>query len=131
MPYMVMAHETDPKDILKDAVGDLEDVEIFNNQVLAAIYVRPTKTKSGIFLTDNTVSEDRIQGKVGLVIKMGPKAFIDSTGEWFDASMDVDVGDWIVFRPSDGWSITVNDVLCRVIDDTNVRGRIQHPDAVW
>ena len=39
--------------------------------------------------------------------------------------------DWVVFRPSDGWSITVNGVLCRILEDINVRGRIQHPDQVW
>jgi hypothetical protein len=61
---------------------------------------------------------------------MGGDAFIDDTGKWFkDAKIELD--DWVVFRPSDGWSITVNGVLCRILDDTNVRGRIQQPDQVW
>ena len=40
-------------------------------------------------------------------------------------------GDWIVFRPSDGWSITVNNVLCRMIDDINIKARVDHHDRVW
>jgi len=130
MPHMVMTHEVDPKELLKKELGDINDVEIFNTQILCAVYIRPQKTKSGIFLPDSTVAEDRHQSKVGLVVKMGGDAFIDDTGKWFkDAKIELD--DWVVFRPSDGWSITVNGVLCRILDDTNVRGRIQQPDQVW
>jgi co-chaperonin GroES (HSP10) len=130
MPHMVMTHDTDPKDILTTELGDISGFEIFNNQVLCAVYVRPQKTKSGIYLTSQTVEEDKIQGKVGLVVKTGPDAFTDTTGEWFN-DMDIELWDWVVFRPSDGWSITVNGVLCRILDDTNIRGRVQHPDQVW
>jgi hypothetical protein len=45
--------------------------------------------------------------------------------------MEVKLQDWVVFRPSDGWSITVNGVLCRLLQDSNVKGRIRHPDQVW
>ena len=54
MPYMIMEHEVDPAEELRKQAGDLSRVEIFNNQLLVAIYVRPQKTKSGIFLTDKT-----------------------------------------------------------------------------
>lgn len=130
MPYMVMQHEVDPKQKLKDELGDISNVEIFNNQLLVAVYIRPQKTKSGLYLADKTVEEDRYQSKVGLVIKKGSDAFIDPEGKWF-RGYTIDENDWIVFRPSDGWSITVNGVLCRILDDVNVRGRIDHPDRVW
>lgn len=130
MPAMLMAHEEDPAAKLKKEVGDVSNVEVFNNQLLVAVYVRPQKTKSGIYLTDKTTEEDRFQSKVGLVIKKGPSAFNDTSGEWFNG-VEINEGDWIVFRPSDGWSITVNNVLCRMIDDVNVKGRIDHPDRVW
>jgi len=130
MPYMVMTHENDPKELLKKEIGDLSQIEIFNTQILCAVYIRPQKTKSGLYLPDSTVAEDQHQSKVGLVVKMGADAFIDDTGKWFkDGKIELD--DWVVFRPSDGWSITVNGVLCRILDDTNVRGRIQQPDQVW
>ena len=130
MPHMVMAHETDPKQVLLDELGDISDVEIFHNQILCAVYLRPNKTKSGIFLTDSTVDEDKYQSKVGLIIKKGPDAFVDDTNRWFN-NITLDLHDWVVFRPSDGWSVTVNKVICRILDDTNVRGRIQQPDQVW
>jgi co-chaperonin GroES (HSP10) len=130
MPYMVMEHEDDPAKPLLEQAGDLSSVEVFNNQLLVAVYVRPQKTKSGIILTDKTTDEDRYQSKVGLVLKKGSSAFNDNTGEWFNG-VEINESDWIVFRPSDGWSVTVNGQLCRMIDDVNVRGRIDHPDRVW
>jgi len=127
---IAMEHQIDPKKELLKKLGNLKDIEIFNNQILCAVYVRPEKTKGGIVLPDQHRSEDKIQGKVGLVVKKGPAAFVDETNTWF-VDVDVEVDDWIVFRPSDGWSITVNGVLCRMLDDINVRGRISHPDQVW
>jgi co-chaperonin GroES (HSP10) len=130
MPFMTMDHASDPKaGILKD-IGDLSTIELFNNQVLVAIYVRPTKTKSGIYLPDATVAEDKIQGKVGLVVKKGPMAFVDASEQWF-TDIKVDEGDWVIFRPSDGWGITINNLMCRILEDTAVRGKITAPDQVW
>jgi len=127
---MTMEHETDPAVSLREEIGDLSAVEVFNNQMLVAVYIRPSKTKSGIILTNQTTDEDRYQSKVGLVVKNGPKAFEDASGEWF-GGVKIHENDWIVFRPSDGWSIVVNGVLCRMIEDVNVKGRIDHPDRVW
>lgn len=130
MPAMVMEHQVDPRDAKLAEIGDVSNFEVFNNQVLCAVYLRPQKTRSGIYLTDNTTDEDRHQSKVGLVIKMGPDAFKDAEGKWF-RDLTIETNDWLVFRPSDGWSITVNGVLCRMIDDADIRGRVQHPDGVW
>ena len=130
MPYMVMNHDVDPREAINAEIGDISNVEIFNNQVLCAIYIRPEKTKSGLYLTDQNRDEDKIQGKVGLIVKMGSEAFVDGNDQWFN-DVIFNVNDWVVFRPSDGWSVTVNGVLCRIIDDINIRGRIQQPDQVW
>lgn len=129
MPHMLMAHDTDPKDQILEAIGDLSQIELFHNQVLLAVYIRPEKTKSGLILTDNHRDEDRYQSKVGLLVKQGPMAF-EQDGNWF-SGMSFNEHDWLVFRPSDGWSITVNGVLCRIFDDVNIKGRVPHPDAVW
>lgn len=130
MPAMKMHHEKDPRDLLQKQIGDLSDFELFNNQILVALYIRPKVTKSGIFLTDKTVDEDIYQSKVGLIMKLGPTAFKDDTGEWFK-NVDMNIGDWIISRSSDGWTITINNVPCRILHDVNVRGRIQDVDQVW
>lgn len=130
MPAMEMDHEIDPKAKIIADVGDLFQVEIFNNQILVGVYLRPQKTKSGLYLTDKHVDEDRYQSKVGVLLKKGAAAFADDSGEWFHGETFA-LGDWLVFRPSDGWNITVNGVLCRMMTDTQVRGRVNSPDKVW
>ena len=130
MPYMRMEHSENPADTIRKEMGDISDIEIFHNQVLVAIYIRPEKTKSGLYLSAQTRDEDKYQGKVGLIIKKGADAFVDDSGKWFKG-VNLDVGDWIYFRPSDGWQITVHGQLCRILDDTDVRGRIPQPDTVW
>lgn len=130
MPFMKMDHDVDPAQKITSSVGDLNKVEVFNNQILVGVYIRPQKTKSGIYLSDKTTDEDRFQSKVGLLLKHGPNAF-EPTEEGYFQGVKFNVGDWLVFRPSDGWNITVNGVLCRILSDTQVRGRVQSPDDVW
>ena len=76
MPYMEMDHEVDPRTKLLNDIETLDGMEIYNNQVLIAVYIRPTKTKTGIILTDQYVGEDLYQSKVGLVLMKGPSAFV-------------------------------------------------------
>ncbi len=130
MPAMEMTHDIDPKEAILEAIGDLSTFEVFHNDVIVAVYLRPEKTKSGIFLPDQHRDEDRYQSKVGLVVKTGPDAFVDDSGSWFNG-VHVKVGDWVWYRPSDGFNLTVNKVLCRALKDTSIRGTIAHPDMVW
>ena len=130
MPPMTMKHEHDPKKELLASLGDVSTIEVFNNAVLVATYVRPKKTASGIHLPDAYVEEDRYQGKAALIVKMGPEAFKDDAGRWFSGA-DIKEGDWIALRPSDGWPVSVNGVPCRMIEDTAVRLKIDRPDRVW
>ena len=129
---ITLPQPADPKQEILNALGSLDGIEIFHNQVLAAVYIRPEKTKGGILLPDYTGGgrdEDKWQGKVGLIIKTGANAFHDPKGEWF-ADVDLKLGDWIIFRPSDGWSIVVNGVLCRILDDTVIRGKTDNPERI-
>jgi co-chaperonin GroES (HSP10) len=127
---MRMEHADDPKKAILEEIGSIDDINVFNNQILVAIYMRPEKTKSGIILTDDTRSEDRYQGKVGLVLKKGATAFVDPDNKWF-VDTNVEIGDWVYFRVTDGWSVNVHGVSCRILEDTDIRGSIQYPDAVW
>lgn len=130
MPAMLMLHEEDPREVAIREVGDISDIEIFNNQVLVVIYERPEKTVSGLYITDKNRDEDKFQSKVGLIVKMGPDAFKDEDEKWFK-DVEFNLADWVVYRPSDGWSISVNKKACRMLDDVHIRARVQHPDAVW
>jgi len=129
-----MEHATDPRTVLLKALGDLSNIEIFNNQLLIAIYERPEKTAGGLYLADQTRNEDRYQGKVGLVVKIGPLAFQNDERNDF-RGQSVEVGDWVGYRVQDGWSLIVNGpqgkVFCRMLEDVHVRLRIDAPDAIY
>lgn len=129
MPAMAMWHETDPKECILSALGDLSGFELTKNQVLIGVYERPSKTKSGLHLADITRDEDKFQGKVGMIVKLGPDAFVDD--EKWTFSLKLSVGNWVFIRASEGFALTINGKLCRIADDVDVRGRISHPDMVW
>lgn len=130
MPHVAMLHEEAPDEKMKAEIGDISGFEIFNNRVLIGIYVRPKVTKGGILLTDAHVDEDKFQSKIGLVLKMGTSAFNDPKGRWFNG-VHVREGDWVVYRCSDGWPISVNKKECRLLEDIHVCGKVDHPDRVW
>jgi hypothetical protein len=130
MPYMRMQHDIDPREKLLADIGDLSNVEIFNNKLLVAVYIRPEKSKSGLYMPDQNREEDKFQSKVGLLVKKGNLAFEDDEGKWFQ-DVEINMHDWLIVRPSDAWSITVNGVLCRIVDDALVQGRVAHPDDAW
>lgn len=132
MPAAIaMAHDRDPADVLRDEVGDLTGVELYNNQVLVAIYVRPNVTKGGIHVGIAAQKEDEYQGKAMLVLKVGRNAFTDPAGRWFQGDNNPKPGDWVVARPGDTWQLTLRGGKCRMMNDTAVRMKIPHPDVVW
>lgn len=124
---MKMMHDTNPKKDLIEKVGDLSGIDIFGPKALVAIYLRPLMTKGGIALPESTRNEDIYQGKVGLVLKKGPSAFTDH--DYFP--MNVEVGDWVWFRASNGVAMKFNSVDCRLLEDIHVFGKIDRPDGIW
>lgn len=54
--------------------------------VLAVQYIRPQKSSGGIIFADKSKSEDKWQGRVGLVLALGPDAYSDTakfpSGPW-------------------------------------------------
>lgn len=129
---MRMTHEYDPRDSIREKLPDtvLDNFTLFHNQILVATYIRPERTASGLFLPDSTRSEDRFQGKVGLALRLGPLAFKDDERVKF-YGQNVDSGDWVVYRPSDGWAVTINGVDCRVLADTDVKMTVASPDVAF
>jgi co-chaperonin GroES (HSP10) len=131
------AAQFDPKNALLNALpAGAHLFECFHNKVLVATYVRPEKTKGGIILADRSQAEDRFQGSVGLVIKTGPLAFVDDGVVKF-GGVKVEEGDWVTYRPSDGLEMFFVDdngrdgTPCRVLEDTNIIGRVPDPALVW
>lgn len=131
---MKSLHTVDPVRALKAKVGDLSKLEVFHNKILVAIYQRPESLDLGggkkLFLSDQTRKEDEWQGKVSLVMKLGPLAFKDDAHNKFEGQQ-VAPDEWIASRPSDGWSLKVNGVPCRMLEEVHIQARLNHPDDVY
>lgn len=125
-----LSKATDQKRALIDAVGDISRFKIFNNLVLVATYIEPEKTAGGILLPQSRTNESKFQGKIGLVLKKGPLAFTDDDATKFHGQ-DVEIGDWVFYRPSDGWHFALNEVDCRLIEDVHIKGAVPHPRYIW
>lgn len=118
-----------PKQAIIDFVGDLSGFEVMADRVLVGIFMRPEKTAGGIIRPTSNKEEDVWQGKVGLVLKWGPNAFMNpDTGDLYEQS--VSVGEWGVFKVGDGWQLEVNKMPCRMIKDTNLIAKIKDPMMV-
>lgn len=125
-----MEHDVDPKQTVLDAVGDIEAVEITGVQILVGTYLRPEKTSGGILLTDTIRDEDIYQGKVGMVLKVAPGAFVDGGPDAKFNGFIVKPGDWVFYRVADGFSMSINSHHCRLLEDVHIRGRVPHPDII-
>lgn len=131
MPQMAMVHPVDPREQLLNDIGDISGFEIYNTQVLLGIYERPEFTKGGIALPQKYRQEDQYQGKAMLILAIGSAAFTEGDENWRGGAEPPKVGDWIAIRPSDGWPISINGKLCRMITTGAVRMKIPAPDAIW
>ena len=122
-----IAQADNPKLALLKALGDISQEIVLSDLVLIAIYIRPEKTLGGIIRPVDNIKEDEFQGKVGLIVKVGPQAtdFEDETPP------TCRVGDWVVYSIKDGWSVTVNYVACRLIPYSRLRMKISNPTVVF
>lgn len=128
---MPMVHETDPKDEILEEIGAmLPHIEVLGASVLVAVYKRPERTKSGLYLADRTREEDNFQGKVGLVLRCGELAFVDDATHRFGERKPKH-GDWIVFQVGDTFGIELGERRCRFVEDVHVKAIIPRPDMVW
>jgi co-chaperonin GroES (HSP10) len=116
--------------ILKSTAEALKGVTVLYNQVLVAIYIRPERTAGGIIRPGQNVTEDVWQGKSGLVLKCGPNAFEDDEGFSFHGQK-AEIGDWIVFKVGDAWSVQIGGFACRLVQDSNIRMKVTDPNVVF
>lgn len=119
-----MRHILNPKqEITDDLAPYLSKLLVMNADVLLSPYVRSNKTAGGIHLIDKTSDEDIYQGKVALVVKMGPLAFKDDPerGIKFIGRQPA-IGDWVVYRLSDTSQFAIGKRTVRWIPDVSIKG---------
>lgn len=141
MPGTITGPAADPvnawvADVWKK-IGDINDIQLFPTDVIVAHYERKTVGGSGrILAAPSTQKEDRYQGKVGLVVRVGTEAFNNAPDAQF-FGFRADVGDWAVYRHNDGREMglcvpgTSDTVLIKVLKDGEIFMTVPRPDRVW
>ena len=121
----------DPKEAVKAALGEaLTSFDaLFGNAVLLVTAPIMAKSRGGIIYADKTKSEERFQGKVGLVVLLGEVAFDDAV-IWPNENTRPLVGDWVFYRNADSHECKINGISCRVIKDHLIIGKVSTPDAI-
>ncbi len=116
--------------ILSEVAGNLPKIRLSRNRILVATYVEPKKTSGGILLAPKTLDESRFQGKVGLVLALGPMAFkYEDPAEYQTEAPKV--GDWIFYRASDTFETGFSGVFSRIVYDDNVIGIVEDPTIIY
>lgn len=136
------ARATNPRAAFLDATREsVAKIKLLRNRVLVATFIESEVSKGGIIKPPKTLDESRFQGKVGLVLKLGPMAFEFDDPEHL-RSEKPRVGDWIFYRASDAtecgvkinserWPNHGTGVLCRHIHDDLVVGIVDDPESIW
>ena len=134
MKRVLPAHESDTKQELFDKYKDIIDtIHIYGPSILVAVYRRPKKTKGGILIPDSNLDEDIYQGKVGLILKVGPFPIDEEDKMFFDCETPK-VGDWVAFKVSEAltFGILEKEGDCRFLKDRrSILMKIPHPDLIW
>ena len=114
--------------------GELGELKgfLFGNHVMVAKWIRE-RASANILAPEQTRREDGWQGKIGLVVALGPSAFVDDANYSFHG-MNVSVGDWVWYSSNDGLDQdyvppgTLARVPLRTLRDVDIIGRVPRPD---
>jgi co-chaperonin GroES (HSP10) len=126
-----MKREDNTKELIMEALGAAPmQIQMIKALVLVATYKRPAETEGGIITDGRHEKEDEYQGRVGLVVAMGPLAFKDDDKiKW--AKPVPKLGDWVFYDADEGRGTSIMGVHCRVFEDVALDGILEDPNLVF
>ena len=83
------------------------------------------KTKGGVLLTDDTVTESQVTTNICKVLKMGPEAYKDK--EKFPSGPWCKEGDWVLITRYAGSRIRIDGGELRIINDDEILAVVDDP----
>ena len=83
------------------------------------------KTKGGVLLTDDTVTESQVTTNICKVLKMGPECYKDK--EKFPSGSWCKEGDWVLITRYAGSRIRIDGGELRIINDEEILAVVDDP----
>lgn len=140
-----VVHQKDPKDEIWDDLNEtttifggkkvkwIDRIEPTSGDVVVCVYERPSEITHGTLklLTPDNYSraiEDKFQGTVGLLVKLGP----DFAKHKRDLAMDPmpKIGDWVAFSNKDCERFVLGKRTMRLLQGNFIRMVVSDPDCV-
>ena len=84
------------------------------------------KTKSGLYLTDDTVAESQMTTNICKVLKVGPLAYKDKE-RYPDAKPWCKEGDWVLITSYAGSRIKIEDGELRIVNEDEIIATVDDP----
>jgi len=133
------SHFANTRLAIREAIGArlLTLVDVKMNQILIAVWRRPTTRDLGggkvLHLPDKAdmVQEQEFQGKTGLVLKLGPRAYVSDEQVAYDEADKVAADDWVVFRAGEGMRLRLHGWDCILTTERGIKMRVPRPDEVY
>lgn len=115
---------------------EIDAAPIQGNRVLVMQWIRDKV--GSLIASSQTQKEDEWQGKVGLVLKVGPAAFVDDpeVGAKF-YGFKCEPGQWVLFSNSDGENFGYlpkgkhTPIIMKILREGEISMVIPRPDFAW
>lgn len=125
----------DPKEfLLARCAFAMANSEYTRDTVVCATYYLPAfeffANGQKFHRSEKSQDEALWQGKVGLIIGMGPLAFKDE-GELKFGGQKFEIGDWVQWDIHDARQFVINRVHCRFMKDVQIIARLKDPRLVY
>lgn len=97
-------------------------------RILIKVRDIPVMSKGGIYFPDDTKAGMRAVGMVGLVVAVGPLAYVRE--DMREAGPWVKPGDWVLYGKYSGLRMTCKGVEIRMMNDDEILGIVPDPDKL-
>lgn len=130
-----VVHTIDPKTVITNALkGWIDRIQPTGGDLIVCVYERPKEIDLGggkkLYTPDNysRTAEDKFQGVVGLIVKLGPEFGKHKQALGLDVMPKI--GDWVAFRTQDCMAFTLGDRAMRLLEGQFIRMILADPDCV-
>ena len=84
-----------------------------------------SKTKSGLYLTDETIAESQVTTNICKVLKIGSDCYLDESK--FPSGPFCKVDDWVIIAKYAGARIKIDGGELRIVNDDEIMAKVRDP----
>ena len=97
-------------------------------RLLVIPYYMPEKTKSGVYIPNQTRDRESFATVAAYVVKVGPDAYKDAAR--FPNGPSCKEGDFVIVRPNSGTRLKIHGREFRIINDDSVEAVVEDPRGI-